>query len=131
MSVAWKITSRTPGQPAKTREVDIDERIGDVAPLEKGLCGFMVFSWLQPAFSPVPLERAPPRALTTNTGECTVKARISGGQPVTFKVPFGATVDDLNYRAKEVLGINSDPMSWADKLEGVSVCFATPWGASE
>ena len=50
------------------------------------------------------------------------------GQPVTFKAPFFVTVDDLNYRAKEVLGINANPMSWADKLEGVSVCWATPWG---
>ena len=65
----------------------------------------------------------------TTTVDCAVKARISGGQPVTFSVPLSATLDDLNYRAKEVLGLNSDPMSWADKLEGVSVCWASPWGS--
>ena len=115
----------------QNREVHIDERICDVTPLEKGMCGFRVFSWLQPSFIPEALERVPRRELTTNSGECTVKARICDGQPVTFKVPFFVTVDDLNYRAKEVLGINTDPVSWADKLEGVSVCWATPWGASE
>ena len=109
------------------RQVHTDERLCDITPLAEGVCGFRLYSWLQLEFTAEDLERAP-RALTTTTGECTVKARMSGNQPVTFSVPFGTTVDDLNYRAKEVLGFNRDPMSWVDQLEGVSVCWASPWG---
>ena len=130
MSVLWQITSREAGQAdVKHWDAHIDERLCDITPLEQGVCGFRLYSWLQPELTPTVLERRPRRALMTTTVDCTVKARISrGGQPVTFSVPFWATLDDLNYRAKEVLGLNNDPVSWAEKLEGISVCFATPWG---
>ena len=130
MSVLWQITSRAAGQAdVKHWDAHIDERLCDITPLEQGVCGFRLYSWLQLELTPTILERRPRRALiAAGAANGTVKARISGGQPVTFSVPLWATLDDLNYRAKEVLGLNSDPMSWADKLECVSVCWATPWG---
>ena len=129
MSVLWKITSFA--EERQHRMVDIDDRVCDVSPLAKGVCGFKLYAWMQAKFTTEANERAPRRFVGMTSGaSCTVHARINGRQPITFKAPVDVTVDDLNFLAKSALGLNG-PTSWADQLDGVTVCWATPWRASE
>ena len=68
MSVLWQITSRAAGQAAvKHWDAHVDERLCDITPLEQGVCGFRLYSWLQPELTPTVLERRPRRALMTAT----------------------------------------------------------------
>ena len=111
-------------------EVNIDERICDITPMSKGLCGFPLYSWVQAKLTPRTCERAPRRALPTpsrGSRWCTVQARISGRQPVKLTVPIESTVDELNWLAREALRLTG-AMSWADQLVGASVIWETPWG---
>ena len=129
MSVLWKITLRTEQEGVRHMEVNIDERICDITPMSKGLCGFPLYSWVQAKLTPRTCERAPRRALPTpsrGSRWCTVQARISGRQPVKLTVPIESTVDELNWLAREALRLTG-AMSWADQLVGASVVWETPW----
>ena len=111
-------------------EVNIDERICDITPMSRGLCGFQLYSWMQAKLTPRIRERAPRRTLPTPSGGsrwCGVQARISGRQPVKLTVPIESTVDELNWLAREALRLTG-AMSWADQLVGASVIWETPWG---
>ena len=130
MSVLWKVTSRVTGQEKQHRKVDIDERICDIAPVEEGMCGFRLYSWIQAQFTPEIPERIPRRMLMA-TGARDVHARIPGSQPVTFKAPLDVTVDELNSLAKDALCLSNSTMPWADHLDGASACWTTPRVALE
>ena len=111
-------------------EVNIDERICDITPMSKGLCGFQLYSWMQAKLTPRICERAPRRTLPTpsrGSRWCAVQARISGRQPVELTIPIESTVDELNWLAREALRLTG-AMSWADQLVGASVIWETPWG---
>ena len=110
-------------------EVNIDERICDITPMSKGLCGFPLYSWVQAKLTPRICERAPRRTLSTpsrGSRGCTVQARFSGSQPVKLTVPIETTVDELNFLARKALRLTG-AMSWADQLVGASVIWETPW----
>ena len=99
MSVLWKITSRTEEKGVHHMEVNIDERICDITPMSKGLCGFPLYSWMQVKLTPRICNRAPRRTLSTpsrGSRGCTVQARFSDSQPIKLT---GIKQPPQHYRA--------------------------------
>ena len=107
-----------------SKKVDIDERICDVSPTEKGVCGYKLYSFIQGEFAPE--KYASLITSETPTGLRTVHVKMDGISATELEVPAYVTVAELNFLSKEKLGINL-PLSWADLLDGAFVCWWTPW----